>query len=742
MTIPASQKTKRFAAVAGTAAILASGFTVIPSAFAAETADSTGSACLYRPVAVAADQTQGLPGQYMGGYSARNNVLWATSASGRPPIMTSTLAKIDPATMQVLNTVGLNTTDYSPRGWDKDTPAGKQTVAAYGLGVDDVNNLVWVTNTRTNSVTAFDQTTMKKVFSTLDQPEAERVQIPHPREVRIANGKVFVGVQGGVVVFDAATQNYIKTVAFSEADGRRTSVMNFALDEEKGLGYFPTFGSNQLTVVDLNTLEVRGDINITLRGLDESVALVPSDVTFDNSLNEIYVSSQGTEGKNAGVGIYDKTTGAFKKFIDFGTQGLAITSDESQDLVYASDYKTGAYYVIDGRTHNIAATVNRTQGNGMGGNDLIVTPQGVFGLGRSSVYENVEVPFTLDYKTGQYKTSSTEIKGLVNKAEKGQPANWVEADPAPINANVITRFTAVAGEAVAVAPTVGDEVINSFEGEAKDGAKLVITNVTEGGSMTLTGTGFKHPDGSGSVLGVLLDDRGTSYKDQEGGVAATIEADADGNFSVTLPVPTAENASQAWAEGSTHRVRLLSGSLKEGDALRSLPVEVTVAAARSGSCEAPAPLAVDPALVAFQGYGTFVDSATGLDIVEPTPAPSDPVVPAPTPAPTDPVKPEPTPAPTEPVVPAPTAEPTSAPAPTATPSAAPSAEASKSAIPSATASSSQVAVTTNGDGTGSSSVNSGKKNLAHTGASIVAILGVGAAALAIGGVLVARRRQA
>ncbi|WP_326502916.1 hypothetical protein [Rothia nasimurium] len=740
MTIPASPKTKRFAAVAGTAAILASGFTAVPAAFAAETADSTGDACMYRPVSVTATQTQGLPGQYMGGYSAKNNVLWATSSSGRPPIMTSTLAKIDPATMQVLNTVGLNTADYSPRGWDQETPAGKQVAGAYGVGVDDVNNLVWVTNTRTNSVTAFDQTTMKKVFSTLDQPEGERVEIPHPREVRIANGKVFVGVQGGLVVFDAATQDYITTVAFSEADGRKTSVMNFALDEANGLGYFPTFGTNQLTVVDLNTLQIKTDITVTLQGNDDTVGLVPSDVTFDNSLNELYVSSQGTDGKNAGVGIYDKTTGAFKKFIDFGTQGLAITSDEDQDLVYATDYKTGAYYVIDGRTHNIAATVNRTQGDGMGGNDVIVTPHGVFGLGRSSVYENVEVPFTLDYKTGQYKTSSTEIKGLVNKAEQGQPANWVEADPTPINANVITKFTAVAGEAVAVAPTVGDEVINSFEGEAKDGAKLVITNVTEGGTMTLTGTGFKHPDGTGSVLGVLLDDRGTSYKDQEGGVSATIEADADGNFSVTLPVPTAENANQAWVEGSAHRVRVLSGSLKDGDTARTLPIEVTVAAAPAGSCEAPTSVSVDPTLVAFQGYGTFVDSATGLDIVEPTPAPTEPVVPAPT----------------EPIVPAPTAEPTSSAAPTAAPSSAPSADASESAAPSASAddkgskdaapsasaSSSDAAVANNGGSTGSSNATSGKKSLAHTGASVAALLGVGAAALAIGGVMVARRRQA
>lgn len=721
-------------------ALLVAPVTSTESAFANDSAQN----CTFRAFNVASTQHQGLPGQYQLGYSAANDTLWVTGSSGRPPIMTSTLAKVDPATMQITHTVGLNTASYSPRGWEGENPAGFQVAGAYGVGVDDANGTVWVTNTRTNSVTAFDQTTMKQVFTTLDLPEDQAITTAHPREVRASQGKIFIGTQGAIVVLDGSTYQHLATIPVSDASGRAASVMNFALDDEAGLGYFPVFGTPKLVVVDLKTLTIVNEF--ALQGSDASANLIASDVTFDRSLNELYVSSQGSNGINAGVGVYDKTTGAFKSWINFGTQGLSIDADEARDLVYATDLATGSYYVIDGQTDRIASTVTRTVGEGMGANDVVVTPHGVIGLERGTAFTDVEVPFTLDYKTGKYLSASVEIKGLRNVAAEGQPADWQEVEATPINAHAMTKFVVTDNGTVAGQAVTPAEAINSFEGSSADGAKLVVTNVSENGQMTLTGTGFTHPSGGGSVLGLLYDDRATQMNDGEGNVVRTIEAEAQGKFSVTLPVPTAENSNNAWLAGSTHKVRVLTGSLKDGDQPRSIPVEVTVAQAPQTACGAPQATTVASTLAAFAGYGTFVDSAVGI---EPAPVPSAEPTVAPSVEPTVAPSVESSAQPTEGPTASPSTEPTGAP--NSDPSSAPSAEAIGQAGNGAVGSQQQVAgANQSASGVtssqaGASTQQAGKQSsggsLAHTGASVAVLAGIGALALVAGWVVVIARRR-
>lgn len=718
-------------------ALLIAPVTSTESAFA----DDSTQSCTFRAFDVASTQHQGLPGQYQLAYSAANDTLWVTGSNGRPPIMTSTLAKVDPATMQITHTVGLNTTSYSPRGWEGENPAGYQVAGAYGVGVDDVNGTVWVTNTRTNSVTAFDQATMKQVFTTLDLPEDQAITTAHPREVRAAQGKIFIGTQGSIVVLDGATYQHLAAIPVSDASGRAASVMNFALDEEAGLGYFPVFGTPKLVVVDLNTLAIVNEF--ALQGNDASADLIASGVTFDRSLNELYVSSQGSNGVNAGVGVYDKTAGAFKSWINFGTQGLSIDADEARDLVYATDLSTGSYYVIDGQTDRIAATVARTVGEGMGANDVAVTPHGVIGLERGTAFTNVEVPFTLDYKTGKYASAAVEVKGLQNVAAEGQPADWQDVEATAINAHAMTKFTVTDNGTVAGQAATSAETINSFEGASADGAKLVVTNVSESGQMTLTGTGFTHPSGGGSVLGLLYDDRATQMNDGEGSVVRTIEADAQGNFTVTLPVPTGSNSNNAWLAGSTHKVRVLTGSLKDGDQPRSIPVEVTVAETAVTTCEAPETATVTSTLAAFGGYGTFVDSAVGI---EPAPEPSNEPTPTPSVEPSQAPSSDPSSQPTEEPTTNPSAEPTS------DPSSAPSAGATGQASDGAVISQQQTGVANQGGtSTGQSQTgtsaqqtasSAGSSKLAHTGASVAILSGIGALALVAGVAVIVYRRRA
>ncbi len=88
-----------------------------------------------------------------------------TSAVGRPPVTQSQLLKLDPKSLKVTKAI---------------TPAqvpgtNGAVYAVYGVGVDDTNGNVWVTNTRQNSIAVYRQ----KDLSLVHQFPADTV--PHAR---------------------------------------------------------------------------------------------------------------------------------------------------------------------------------------------------------------------------------------------------------------------------------------------------------------------------------------------------------------------------------------------------------------------------------------------------------------------------------------------------------------------------------------------------------------------------------
>ena len=83
------------------------------------------------------------------------------------------------------------------------------------------------------------------------------------------------------------------------------------VDSQDHLLYVPERTSGKLFVVDTNTLKTVRTIDV--HADTEGTEVRPSDVVIDKSLNEIYVSSQGVNGVNSGVTVYDFTTGEYKK---------------------------------------------------------------------------------------------------------------------------------------------------------------------------------------------------------------------------------------------------------------------------------------------------------------------------------------------------------------------------------------------------------------------------------------------
>ena len=641
---------RKLLAIAGALSVVAGSFAAVPATFAANVSasvpggNSQTSAEECRHIAVSATQYQGLPGQYQLAYSAATSSLYTSFSSGRPPVLTGGVGTWNVASTPSLSTVyQFPTTDFTARG--ATAPTGKQIESPYGIAYDEATGYVWVTQTRVNKVSVFDPATNKIIWSSAEG------EVNHPREVRIdpSSGKVFVSGSGGISVFDTTLHALVKKIEFTDAKGESDIAMNMHVDSADGKLYVPSLSAGTVKVIDTKSYEV--EKTIQLHKDNAEADLNASDVTIDKSLKEIYVSSQGDrKGTNSGITVYDLETGAYKKTIPFGSQALALASDEARDLLYVTDYGTGNVGVVDARTGTVVSQVST--GATSGANDVLVTADGsVYAVARSIEGASaIETNYTIDKTTGEYRTSSTEPKGKDN------------AD-SPITPGVMVKIsTTVETTAKPAVQTASEELVKTYA----DGAKLyAVKDWTTGETLKLRGEGFKTQDGSkGSVLAVKLNKGRISAKEEpkfngvEGnsaGVWAYIQADENGNFTAELPYPTTENSNltENLKSGDKVSVFLLSGSIVEGDTPRGgEALSATVAEKKADTAETCAPAETTQVAAAPSGVTTTYPAGTKLSLPggnEPTPAPSESAKPEPTtPAPSESAKPEPsTPAPSE-----------------------------------------------------------------------------------------------
>ena len=648
--ISSPKPSRKLLAIAGALSVVAGSFATVPATFAANVSasvpggNSQTSTEECRHIAVSATQYQGLPGQYQLAYSAATSSLYTSFSSGRPPILTGGVGTWNVASTPSLSTVyQFPTTDFIARG--ATAPTGKQIESPYGIAYDEATGYVWVTQTRVNKVSVFDPATNKIIWSSAEG------DVNHPREVRIdpSSGKVFVSGSGGISVFDTTSHTLVKKIEFTDAKGESDIAMNMHVDSADGKLYVPSLSAGTVKVIDTKSYEV--EKTIQLHKENAEAALNASDVTVDKSLKEIYVSSQGDrKGTNSGITAYDLETGAYKKTIPFGTQALALASDEARDLLYVTDYGTGNVGVIDARTGTVVSQVST--GATSGANDVLVTADGsAYAVARSIEGTSaIETDYTIDKTTGEYRTSSTEPKGKDN------------AD-SPIVPGVMVKInTTVETTAKPTAQTSSEELVKTYA----DGAKLyAVKDWTTGETLKLRGEGFKTQDGSkGSVLAVKLNKGRISAKEEpkfngvdgnSAGVWAYIQADENGNFTAELPYPTTENSNltENLKNGDKVSVFLLSGSMVEGDTARGgEALSATVAEKKADTTETCAPAETTQVAAAPSGVTTTYPVGTKLslpDSNEPTPAPSESAKPEPTtPAPSESAKPEPsTPAPSE-----------------------------------------------------------------------------------------------
>ena len=467
---PSSGKALKGLAV-GSLALAISGAAMIPASFAApntanQTAASSASApstaSLSRVVntsASVAQITQGLPGQYQVAYSKANHKIWMVGVGGNSNLA-STIARVNADTLQIEEVAAL------PFELDKNGEFGY--ISAYGITVDDVSGTVWVTNTTDNSLSVFDQNTMEQVWTNHGISESDPNWIEHPRSVLVDHnsGKVFVTGRYYVSAIDMKTFEVTKLQLEGAPNGGTRYVgMNMTVDGDKL--YVPERTGGKVFVINTHTFKTEQVIQT--RGENSSVEVRPSDVTIDHSENEIYVSSQGVNGVNSGISVYDLTTGAFKKFVKFGTQALSMENDEARDLVYVTDFGTGKIAIFDAKTDRVIGEVEM---NGGKANDLTIAEDGsVIAVDKQDIANTTAaVPYVLNAKTGEGSLTDTYTsKATVDRNGKAVPSSQQKLVP-----NSIVKFYAEVSEGEFTSTATINPAKVPFQGYPKQATAVLI----------------------------------------------------------------------------------------------------------------------------------------------------------------------------------------------------------------------------------------------------------------------------
>ena len=466
----------------GSLALAISGVATIPASFAAESTRAASQSSDARTITdkAMAKITQGLPGQYQVAYSKKTNKIWVAGTADRNEHV-STIARIDANSLKIEAVAELpiikEDSGYSYEG-------------AYGITVDDEEGTVWVTSTRDNSIAVYDQATMKQLWTNAGLSKDDPNWIEHPREVRVdhESGKAFVTGRFFVSAIDLKTKKVEKIQLEGAPDGgTRYISMNILVDG--GKLYVPERTGGKIFVIDTKTFKV--ETSFDTKGNAEG-EVRPSDIAIDHSQNEIYVSSQGVNGANSGVSIYDATTHEFKKFIPVGTQALALDNDEANDLVYVSDFGTGKVGVIDGGAAD--KLIAEVAMNGGKANDLVVLPNGSVIAVDKQAGATATVPYVLDGTTGTVSTSSQ----VTSKPGKDRQGNDVPAKTTDIQANSILKFkvTATAGDNSQVKQVTPET--REFQGYPATAMKTKATD-----STTPSTEAHRTVDANGSVANII-----------------------------------------------------------------------------------------------------------------------------------------------------------------------------------------------------------------------------------------------
>ena len=282
-----------------------------------------------------------VPGLYQAGYSAKTDRLFVTSAVGRPPVTRSELVKVNARTLAIEQRVTAPVAPAAPARAGAAPAANASALpalyAVYGLGVDDANGSVWVTNTRQNTVAVYRQSDLALI------KQFEPGVVPHARDVLVddVQGKAYASPVGEpkVAVFNTKSPAFLKNIPIQSSlrgrDAKDFSPMSLALDKASSRLFVVSSGG-EVAIINTNSDTV------------EKVYAVPaavsaSGVAYDAKTERIFVAAQGSDN----VVIVDAKTGQTLHDVKVGAGTLNVTFDPVSRVVYAANRASDTFTILD-----------------------------------------------------------------------------------------------------------------------------------------------------------------------------------------------------------------------------------------------------------------------------------------------------------------------------------------------------------------------------------------------------------
>lgn len=356
------------------------------------------------------DRSAGLAGQYQVAYNPEENVLFVSGSYNHTKTrgtLCATIARINADTLQIEQTATLPVIPEN----NPELANLFQVQAAYGLAADNERGLLWTGGTRTNSVTAYSQKDLSRVWDSL----VLEVEMLTPRELYVApNGAVLVTGMGGYQVISAPTAEGERRVSPLQGEGP-AMLLGPVADESRSLLYIPNIMRDEIWVVDMNTWELARKLPV-IGGEDANALIGIHGVEIDSTRGELYVSAQGREGKNGGLYVLS-FEGEHLAYLPFGKMPTDILLDAERQLLYVADFGgKGEPAVAGGGTITVIDTLNRTiietlQAAPTRINHQVLLKDGsVIAIDKAGDYPAIEVSYVLDTRSGEYHEAAEESR--------------------------------------------------------------------------------------------------------------------------------------------------------------------------------------------------------------------------------------------------------------------------------------------------------------------------------------------
>ena len=270
---------------------------------------------------------------YQSAYSARNDAVFVTAAVGRPPVRDSTLMRLDADTLEIEARI---TPGPAPQ---RRSPSGEMTdggvYAVYGVGVDDVNDTVWVSNTRQDTVAVYRQSDLSLVRQFEPGTVNHARDLVHDAEL----DKIYVSATftPEVVVFDAESTDLRTRIEIpSGVRGETFSAASLSFDQEAHRLYVVGLSTDEVAVIDTNTDAV---LNVfPVPGARGSIG-----ISHDPQTGRIFVAAQGTDN----LIILDGSSGEVIADTPVGAGALNVAFEPQSRLAYVTSRVAGTVTVVD-----------------------------------------------------------------------------------------------------------------------------------------------------------------------------------------------------------------------------------------------------------------------------------------------------------------------------------------------------------------------------------------------------------